>query len=538
MFMFKGGRTIRSLSLLPFLTVFAALALMPHPVLAGSDEAAMCFGCHAAPGMVKTFKNGDTLSVSVNEKQFKGGVHGFLDCTGCHADISLDNHPSAVYRSKREFSQRAGSACRMCHPLEQLRAKPAHQAITKADSPPCSDCHGYHAVKKVSGLKSSQGSQYCLTCHKQKLSASIGGETVSLMVDDSAIGASVHGSHECTNCHTAFSGGAHPVGTYKDKREFTAAMSGGCSNCHPEQQKKFEKSIHFKAHGGGNLNAPLCSDCHGSHSVAPAATMDASRGEPCGGCHGLIAEAYVKSVHGSAKQGGNKKSASCSSCHSAHNVKQLLASTQTKEMCVRCHDDTVSLHKKWLSNAALHLEAVSCSACHVQGGERMVYIYVTDSESGKAAPEAVLREALGETTGPIEDRQLWDLYRKLKAGAGVSFAGKLGLKDGGQAHGLLPKESALSRCEDCHRNGSEFFGAVSLAVVSEDGTEKLYPVEPKALGSIFALLPLNQFYVLSSTRIWLLDVLGILMILGGASFPVAHITLRVLTRGIRQKRRK
>jgi len=52
-----------------------------------------CLGCHATPGMSTTFRDKSTLSVHVSESHFQNTVHGFLACTGCHSDVSLDTHP-------------------------------------------------------------------------------------------------------------------------------------------------------------------------------------------------------------------------------------------------------------------------------------------------------------------------------------------------------------------------------------------------------------------------------------------------------------
>ena len=48
---------------------------------------------------------------------------------------------------------------------------------------------------------------------------------------------------------------------------------------------------------------------------------------------------------------------------------------------------------------------------------------------------------------------------------------------------------------------------------------------------------IRQFYVLGSTRLKILDWLGILMVFGGMAVPIGHITLRILTSPIREARR-
>lgn len=527
--------------LLPLLTLIVALTLIPRLVLASvaPEESGMCLGCHSEPGMVKTFKNGEKMPLLVEEKHFRGAVHDFLACTGCHTDVSMDTHPSATFGSRREFALHMSNSCRICHADEQLKARPTHWAIAKANAPPCMNCHGSHSIRKVSELKTSKNSQYCLTCHKQNLTVSIGGESLSLSVEERELRKSVHSGHDCTDCHVEFSGRNHPVKKFNSRRELSIAISDACKNCHPDEYKQYEGSIHFRMLKEGDLSAPVCTDCHGSHSVGPKSVMETVEGTPCRKCHQEIFAAYSGSVHGVAKLNGMNKAPLCSSCHFAHEVKPALVSLSSNGNCKGCHDGVVGTHDRWLQNAAAHLDAVACPACHVPNAERAVFIRIVDGNSGETVSGPMVKEALASAgTGVIESRQLWDIYRKLNTKAKTAFKGSLALKDNKHVHALVSKNKAVKQCEQCHSTDSDFFGTVLLAVITEEGKEDLYKVNPQAHSSIFSLLPLNQFYVLSGTRLKLLDLLGVLMVLGGASFPAFHITMRILTRGIRERREK
>jgi hypothetical protein len=77
-----------------------------------------------------------------------------------------------------------------------------------------------------------------------------------------------------------------------------------------------------------------------------------------------------------------------------------------------------------------------------------------------------------------------------------------------------------------------------MAVARPDGRETLYKVNSATLGSVFAMMPLNQFYVLGSTRIRAMDYLGVAMILGGFAVPLAHGTLRMLITRMRRARQR
>lgn len=539
--------------LMPLASIVVTLLLLSRSAQAAqsfvSEEAALCLGCHGTPGMVKTFKNGDRVQLHVDEKHFSGTVHGFVSCTGCHADVSMDNHPSAVYESRQQFLSAIARACRNCHADEQLQAKPIHaRALTRANAPPCSECHGFHSILKISQFKKkSDNISYCLTCHKQHFSTSVNGENLSLTVNPAVLKKSVHGGHVCSDCHTQYSQKEHPVIEFAGRRDLSVSVSEACSRCHRDKMLQFKGSIHYRMLEEGNRKAPVCTDCHGAHDVGPKALMATVQGTPCKRCHKEIFDAYKDSVHGAAKLHGKEVAPICASCHFAHEVKPAMVSKLSKESCMGCHKNLESAHAKWLPNTAIHLEAVACTACHVPGADRKVYLHLTKEDSPEPARFRGIVSFLEKTFGrpasgsekALEDADLSSLLNKAgEEHSGVHMRGTIGLEDGRQVHRLAPKGMAVKSCETCHSAKSEFFKKVAMAIVTSDNRELLYMVNPKALTSAMSILPLHQFYALGGTRVGLLDILGILMIAGGASFPALHGTARFLTKRIRERRKK
>ena len=538
--------------LLPLMSLFIVVTLLSETASASdalkSDEAAMCMGCHATQGVVKTFKNKDKLSVQISESHFKDSVHGFLTCTSCHSSVSMDKHPSAQYASRKAFADQVSTACKQCHSDEQLMAKPIHrQAITRSNAPPCSDCHGSHAIRKTARWKeAASNAQYCLTCHKKDLSISLNGETLSLSIDETTLRKSVHSSHECSQCHDEYSKKNHPLKSFKDKRELSIALSGVCSGCHTEKYKQHQGSMHTSMLMQGNRNAPVCTDCHGAHAVGPKAMAETLSGTPCRKCHENTFQAYKSSVHGHAMISGKTSAPICSSCHSAHQVSPALASRSPKATCFGCHKDAAALHKEWLPNAEMHLDAVSCTACHVPDADRQIYLRVTDNTSGANIYKAKLKEFLGAGYdnltraggNGIEGRQLWDVYQRLgDQNSAAGLTATVGLLDCNDSHKLAPKTMAVKQCDGCHDANSKFFKTVSMAIIAPNGHEEHYKVNRAVLGSVMTLLPVNQFYVLGSTRVRLLDILGIAMVFGGMSVPLLHLAMRILTIPIREAKR-
>jgi len=123
-----------------------------------------------------------------------------------------------------------------------------------------------------------------------------------------------------------------------------------------------------------------------------------------------------------------------------------------------------------------------------------------------------------------------------RAPSRVTFLGKMEVRNGIESH-MLSVKKCREDCESCHTSDSNFFKTVTVAIVKADGRLKEYKVQPEVLGSMMSLASLKQFYVLGSTRLKILDWIGIVMVFGGISVPVLHIAFRILTSPIREAKR-
>jgi len=545
---------------LPIIGIMTLLLAIPEyasakkaPVIESGE---VCMGCHSMKGVDKVFKNKEKVSVFVNADDFKDTVHGFLSCDSCHTKISLDTHPgtASVFESKSAFALDAAKSCRMCHSDEQLKAKPHHAAMAnRQNAPPCTECHGAHTVKRASVWKPTlAGNQYCLTCHSKNFSKTErNGDKLSLHIDPSLLSSSVHNKHACNDCHTEYSRASHPVKSFGSNREHSIAISEACGKCHADKKKAVSESIHHTMIVEGNLKAPVCTDCHGFHNVGPKATYETLSGVPCKKCHDEIFKVYSKSVHGLAKANGEHRAPLCSSCHFAHEIKMANMTEKIKNACLGCHKGVEAVHAKWLPNSGLHLSVVACAACHSPNSGRGISLRLYDQNTGKPFTEEQIMKLLG--TGyqglsekmsahgeGINSEDLWSIVSQLNkkgAEAKVTFLGRMQVSDGSESHMLALKKNAVRECESCHTSGSNFFKTVTVAIVKADGRLKEYKVQPEVLGSMMSLASLKQFYVLGSTRLKILDWIGIMMVFGGASLPIVHLTLRILTSPIREAKR-
>jgi predicted CXXCH cytochrome family protein len=111
--------------------------------------------------------------------------------------------------------------------------------------------------------------------------------------------------------------------------------------------------MHAQAAAAGNLDAPICTDCHGAHDVQPPGQPRAHISEICGQCHGDIFEQYKNSVHGAALIGENNPDVPvCTDCHGVHNIHDPRTAqfrVESPELCAGCHADAARMGKYGIS---------------------------------------------------------------------------------------------------------------------------------------------------------------------------------------------
>lgn len=340
------------------------------------------------------------------------------------------------------------------------------------------------------GAALSEADSVCLGCHGQEGLSKVfaNGEPLALRVDGAEFEASVHASLGCAACHAEVDLEAHPgPGTaFASARAFTLAKAAVCQQCHEDAFKQHEGSVHAKRIREGNALAPTCTGCHGAHAVTPKA-------------------AY--------------------------------------QTCVGCHAAALAAHRKWLPNAALHHEVVSCAACHAPAALRMVDLRLYDPATQTWVAEKPgepwfenLASAMDADADGLDARELLALVKKINppgATAPKVFRGRIELRDNIQAHRLAERAAALRTCDNCHREGAEPFRNVTVSVAGPDGRPLRHGAKHEVLRAASAVASLPEFYAIGGTRSPLLDVLFVLALLGGAGLPLAHMAVRWLFRKFR-----
>ena len=227
---------------------------------------------------------------------------------------------------------------------------------------------------QVSAAPLGQGSKLtnddCLACHqKEGMTAQIGGQPVSLTINQDKFSASVHGEEQlaCVDCHTNITSFPHPEVTASSPRDFSLEMYPTCQQCHNEQYQKVLDSVHQTALAAGNTNAAVCTDCHNPHTQTRLTNKDTGElllgaklviPQTCAKCHSTIYAEYKESVHGSAlSQEGNKDVPTCIDCHGVHNIQNPTTSSfrnSTPYLCAKCHTNDTLMKQYGISTNVLN----------------------------------------------------------------------------------------------------------------------------------------------------------------------------------------
>lgn len=359
----EGGKSAVKLLLL----IAIAALLFIGPVSAGtpdpSGEAQKCLECHSRKGIIIKFQNGGSAFASVAAEQFLLSAHGGLACSSCHAGFSAEEHPGRAFESLKQFRIQASRSCRRCHSDYQLKTRAVHIALIdneRRGAPLiCTDCHSAHAMTPTKGgkiLKSE--SDYCMKCHAgYSKMAFKNNETLLLAVNRDLLESSLHRELSCSDCHFGFSSKEHPRRMFGSRRAFEISSSETCRRCHFDKYSKTLESIHFSILNQGNLSAPVCTDCHGSHAVQKAKTEKLLLVKRCEKCHRPIFDVYAASVHGKALIDENNQDVpTCIDCHKAHDISNPLTlaySEHIPEMCGNCHANKAIMGKYGISTDVL-----------------------------------------------------------------------------------------------------------------------------------------------------------------------------------------
>jgi predicted CXXCH cytochrome family protein len=207
----------------------------------------------------------------------------------------------------------------------------------------------------------------CLACHADPtLTLALpSGEILSLFISPEALERSLHEQIgiSCDSCHPQITGYPHPEIEFATRRDLTRSLYLTCRTCHSTNYDRTMDSMHAQAASAGQMEAPVCTDCHGAHDIQPPDVPRALISETCGQCHTRIFHDYRDSVHGSALiQADNPDVPVCTDCHGVHDIPDPRTAQfriESPELCAGCHADAELMQKYGLSSEVYNLYRVS-----------------------------------------------------------------------------------------------------------------------------------------------------------------------------------
>ena len=363
-------RTIRSifapgfaLTLLFTAGILHASGRPPVSKPAPKPTADECLACHSDASLTYDV-NGKSVSLHVDPKTFKDSIHGgMFTCVDCHTDVKSTAHETPPLKI----------SCATCHADEQaaydrsFHGKAVQGGNSKAAT--CVDCHGSpHELLPASDPKSrvhhTNIPATCGACHSQQFVMQDGGQSAQMVA---SYGLSVHGhavaagsekAAVCTDCH-----GTHEILDATDAKSpiFKFNVPTTCGQVPRRCIKRVQTEHPRQAIAKGNWQAPVCTDCHGIHSIKshldPTLLLSAQNlaQATCARCHegmrlsqefgveGRRETTYLASYHGLAARGGSQVVANCASCHGIHSIfpssdpRSTINHANLARTCGQCH---------------------------------------------------------------------------------------------------------------------------------------------------------------------------------------------------------
>jgi hypothetical protein len=378
---------------------FLGILFSPLFIEAQMEENSICMDCH---GDVDFWVEG-TRSLYVNHNRYVLSVHGEIElsCIDCHED--LGGEEDIPHEEELEAVN-----CSGCHEdagedfqksIHVLKRTESGSAVT------CKDCHGYHYILPINDPNSmvyrANLPLNCSKCHESEEIQPTGEDDYEGESVRSYLG-SVHGkalvekglivSAVCVDCH-----GSHGIKTSTAKGSPISREKGPqtCGECHAGIFAEYNESVHGVDLRRGNPDVPVCTDCHGehtivSHSVESSSVYPTNIALTCSHCHddielnsryGLPVNRYktfMGTYHGIASQLGDALTANCSSCHGVHDIKtstdpaSSINPKNLPETCGKCHPGA---SKHFVSNK-VHVEEVGSESIWAYLAEKFYTIFI------------------------------------------------------------------------------------------------------------------------------------------------------------------
>lgn len=346
-----------------FLILLGILTFVGDAVYAQTNEE--CLDCHLDEELTSVTVTGDTVSAFIDASVYFESIHHQLgmECISCHLDISEIPHEDDLEPAN----------CALCHDeVDAVYRESLHGYALERDNPNaprCYSCHGRHDIFPSNETRSNTHRlnlpQTCGACHSEygikkdpEIRIARAVEIYLGSIHGKDIAGGIEEAATCNDCHGTHNlKGAADTQSMVNKRN----IPNTCAQCHEDIYNNYINGIHGKALLAGITDTPVCTDCHGEHSIL--STLDpqaqtffmALSEQICADCHedpriinkyGLKAgtlKTYQDSYHGMANVRGSQNASTCVSCHGSHlilpatNVNSTIHPDNVAETCGHCH---------------------------------------------------------------------------------------------------------------------------------------------------------------------------------------------------------
>jgi cytochrome b subunit of formate dehydrogenase/nitrate/TMAO reductase-like tetraheme cytochrome c subunit len=338
-----------------------------------------CIQCHEDQALIEEHE----LPSGEKIQSYVFSVHGQSNvgdpeskaatCNNCHGwhDIKATKNPEA-----RVNRRNVARVCGDCHEdVLDVYYDSVHGRLAKEGNPDvsvCTDCHGEHQIRSPEDRESLVSkfhiAETCARCHEDQ--GIVEKYDIPISTPATFYRESVHGQallsgenedaaacHDCHGYHSIL--GGHDPDSMVNRMQ-TPETCGGCHR-HDDILDEYERSIHGEALRKGIREAPVCTDCHGEHTILSHLDPDSPvypirlAKEVCGRCHDSLVlnrkydlpeaqvATYFESYHGLASRLGDTTVANCASCHGAHlilpstNPESTVSHDNLMKTCGACH---------------------------------------------------------------------------------------------------------------------------------------------------------------------------------------------------------
>ncbi len=169
-------------------------------------------------------------------------------------------------------------------------------------------------------------------------------------VDFPAYRNSVHGENRCESCHRTVVDLPHGKDLPPVDCRDCHRLDNTAGAPRLKSYREYEESVHGRLVAEGDPRAPRCQNCHGGHDVlrpsAGASHVNKLHiAETCGQCHAEIATLYASGSHGRDLAMGNLMVPVCTDCHGEHSIMRpkekgsSVSRDHVVSTCSECHED-------------------------------------------------------------------------------------------------------------------------------------------------------------------------------------------------------